>query len=141
MLQSTASASRARPTTTTTTSTTTGRRAALLGGLAAGALAALAAPGVRQARAAPGAVTPPEDVSSSELVQRLLAKTNAPGVRERRQRERLEAYNDKIYGEGYFEVEVGQGAAKARGISDDTASKIQNWQRKREERMKGGGGK
>lgn len=119
------------PTAPSSTAAVTGRRALLLSALAT---ALAAAPRPRQASAA-GATTPAEDVSSNALVQSLLAKSNAPGVREARQRERLEAYNDKIYGEGYFEVEIGQGAARARGISDETASAIQTWAQKREARL------
>jgi hypothetical protein len=121
----------------TTTATATSRRALLL----ASAVAVLAQPRLRSAHAAAGAVTPPEDNSSSKLVQELLAKSNAPGMREKRAKERLEAYNDKIYGEGYFEVEVGQGAARARGISDETATRIRAWQAAREQRLNGGGRK
>jgi hypothetical protein len=118
---------------------TPGRRAAMLSTLAvvgAAAAAAAAAATPRRAEAAPaGATTPPEDVSGNELVQKLLAKSNAPGVRERRKKERLEAYNDKIYGEGYFDVEIGQGSARSRGISDGTAGAIEAWQRAREARL------
>jgi len=125
--------------TATATAAATSRRALLL----ASAAAVLAQPRLRSAHAAAaaGAVTPPEDNSSSKLVQELLAKSNAPGMREKRARERLEAYNDKIYGEGYFDVEVGQGAARARGISDETAGAIREWQAAREQRLKGGGRK
>lgn len=119
------------------TTTPTSRRAMLL---ASAAALALVPPRPHSARAAPaGAVTPAEDNSASPLVARLLEKSNAPGLREQRAKERLQAYNDKIYGEGYFDVEVGQGAARARGISDETAGAIEAWQRAREERMKAGG--
>lgn len=118
----------------TAAAATKGRRAALLSSLAMGLAFATQTP--RRAHAAPaGAITPPEDVSNNALVQKLLAKSNAPGVKERRQKERLEAYNDKIYGEGYFDVEIGQGSARARGISDGTANSIRAWQQAREERQ------
>jgi hypothetical protein len=122
--------SRAGATAPSSSTATCGRRTALLSAIAT---AVVAAPRPRPALAA-GATTPPED-ASSELIQTLLAKSNAPGVREQRAKERLEAYNDKIYGEGYFEVEIGQGAAKARGISDETAAAIQAWNEKREARL------
>jgi len=112
------------------TSATPSRRALLL---SAALLGAALAP--RAARAS-GATTAPEDNASSELVQRLLARTNAPGAVERRKKERLDAYNDRIYGDGYFEVEVGQGSARSRGISDETAGRIAAWQRDRETRRK-----
>jgi hypothetical protein len=128
MLRSSSSAVATAP------ATAANRRSLLLASVAALA-PQLAAP--RRAGAA-GAVTPPEDNSSSALVQQLLERSNAPGVRERRAKERLDAYNDKIYGEGYFDVEVGQGAAKGRGISDDTAGKIKAWQQAREERLAAG---